>query len=584
MNEELLRHVDSIHRDKGVDKDTIYAAIEEALAAAARKRYKTEEELEVKIDRTTGEISAIQDGEVLPLDGFGRIAARTAYQVMNQRIREAERDVIYDDFEAKIDTLVTGTVQRFERGSIVVNLGRTEGILPRQEQVFNETYRAGDRIRAYVLAVKKKGQKVVIVLSRTHPNLVKELFALEIPEVSDRIVEIKNIVREPGFRTKVAVASNDMRVDPQGACIGVRGTRIRNIVEELSGERIDIIPWNESGEIFIKKSLSPAEITAIELDRDSQRARAIVPEDQLSLAIGKRGQNVRLAARLTGWHLDILTEEEAKREKEMMRAEMQRLPEVIEGLDASTIETMTLSGFSSLHAIAKKGVEALQSVKGIDEIKAHELHTYALGRVKEIDEEKMRRIEEERRRAREEAAAALAAEEAAAAAAAEEAKAAEAKAEEAGEAEAPSAESTGEDAQAEEAEATEDSSEVPAGEDTQAEEAGGAEEAEAPESVSPEEPRAEEAQETGAEEAEAGEATADQGEQGEETDAPEGAEAASAESEDQEQQVEETDAPEAAEAASAESEDQEQQVEETDAPEAAEAPSAESGDAEEAGG
>ncbi|MHC4502651.1 MAG: transcription termination factor NusA, partial [Planctomycetota bacterium] len=262
MNEELLRHVDSIHRDKGVDKDTIYAAIEEALAAAARKRYKTEEELEVKIDRTTGEISAIQDGEVLPLDGFGRIAARTAYQVMNQRIREAERDVIYDDFEAKIDTLVTGTVQRFERGSIVVNLGRTEGILPRQEQVFNETYRAGDRIRAYVLAVKKKGQKVVIVLSRTHPNLVKELFALEIPEVSDRIVEIKNIVREPGFRTKVAVASNDMRVDPQGACIGVRGTRIRNIVEELSGERIDIIPWNESGEIFIKKSLSPAEITA----------------------------------------------------------------------------------------------------------------------------------------------------------------------------------------------------------------------------------------------------------------------------------------------------------------------------------
>jgi N utilization substance protein A len=529
VNEELLRHVDSIHRDKGVDKDTIYAAIEEALAAAARKRYKTEGELEVKIDRTSGEISAIQDGEVLPLDGFGRIAARTAYQVMNQRIREAERDVIYDDFEAKIDTLVTGTVQRFERGSIVVNLGRTEGILPRQEQVFNETYRAGDRIRAYVLAVKKKGQKVVIVLSRTHPNLVKELFALEIPEVSDRIVEIKNIVREPGFRTKVAVASNDMRVDPQGACIGVRGTRIRNIVEELSGERIDIIPWNESGEIFIKKSLSPAEITAIELDRDAQRARAIVPEDQLSLAIGKRGQNVRLAARLTGWHLDILTEEEAKREKEMMRAEMQRLPEVIEGLDTATIETMTLSGFSSLHAIAKKGAEALQSVKGIDDIKAHELHTYALGRVKELDEEKMRRIEEERRRAREEAAAALAAEEAAAALAAEEAKAAEAKAEEAGE-----AEPAGDDAQAEEAEATGDSSEEPAGEDTRAEEAEGAEEAEDPESASPEEPKAEEPQETEAEEAEAGKAPADQEEQVEQADAPEAAEAPSAESEDAE--------------------------------------------------
>jgi N utilization substance protein A len=300
-------------------------------------------------------------------------------------------------------------VQRFERGSIMVNLGRTEGMLPRQEQVFNENYRAGDRIRAYILSVKKKGQKVVIILSRTHPNLVKELFALEIPEVSDRIVEIKNIVREPGFRTKVAVASNDLRVDPQGACIGVRGTRIRNVVDELSGERIDIIPWNESAEIFIRKSLSPAEITAIELDRDSGRARAIVPEDQLSLAIGKRGQNVRLAARLTGWHIDILTEEEAKREKEAMRAEMQLLPEVIAGLDTPTLETLMLSGFSSLHAIAKKGSEALLTVKGMDAVKAHELHEYAVRRAQEMEEEKARRIMEERQRAREEAAAAAAA-------------------------------------------------------------------------------------------------------------------------------------------------------------------------------
>lgn len=396
MSEELLRLVDSIHRDKGVDKEVLFAAVEEAMAAAAKKRYKTDGEITVKIDRNTGKIEATHNGKPLDLTGFGRIAARTAYQVMTQRIREAERDVIFDDFETKVDTLVTGTVQRFEHGNIIVNLGRTEAILPRQEQVPSETYRAGDRIRAYVLSVKKKGQKVVIILSRTHPNLVRELFALEVPEISDRIVEIKAVVREPGFRTKVAVASNDMRVDPQGACIGVRGTRIRNIVDELGGERIDIIPWNESPEIFIKKALSPAEVTSIELDRDAQRARAIVPEDQLSLAIGKRGQNVRLAARLTGWHIDILTESEAKREKEAMRAEMLRLSEVIQGLSPSIVETMMLSGFSSLHAIVKKGPEKLLAIKGIDELKAHELYDYAVKRVQELEEEKARRLAEER--------------------------------------------------------------------------------------------------------------------------------------------------------------------------------------------
>jgi N utilization substance protein A len=274
----------------------------------------------------------------------------------------------------------------------------------RQEQVFSETYRAGDRIRAYVLAVKKKGQKVLIILSRTHPNLVRELFALEIPEVSDRIVEIKAVVREPGFRTKVAVASNDMRVDPQGACIGVRGTRIRNIVEELNGERIDIIPWNESPEIFIKKALSPAEITSVQLDHDANRARAIVPEDQLSLAIGKRGQNVRLAAKLTGWHVDILTEEEARREKELMRAEMQKLPEVVEGVTSSMVETMVLSGFSSLHAIVRKGVDKLTSLKDVSDELARKLYDYALRRTQELEEEKARRIEEERTKARDETA------------------------------------------------------------------------------------------------------------------------------------------------------------------------------------
>jgi N utilization substance protein A len=523
VSEELLRLIDSIHRDKGVDKETLFSAIEEALAAAAKKRFKTEGDVQVTVDRMTGNITASEEGEALSLDGFGRIAARTAYQVMTQRIREAERDVVYDDYEAKLETLVTGTVQRFERGSIIVNLGRTEGMLPRQEQVFNENYRAGDRIRAYVLNVKKKGQKVVIILSRTHPNLVKELFALEIPEVSDRIVEIKNIVREPGFRTKVAVASNDARVDPQGACIGVRGSRIRNIVDELSGERIDIIPWNESAEIFIRKSLSPAEITAIELDRDSGRARAIVPEDQLSLAIGKRGQNVRLAARLTGWHIDILTEEEAKREKDAMRAEMQLLPEVIAGLDMPTVETLMLSGFSSLHAIAKKGSEALLAVKGMDGIKAHELHEYAARRAQEMEEEKARRIMEERQRVREEAAAAAAAAAAEAEAVAqavrdaevqpageaqaegegESAQTEETPAEEAPAEEAPAEDAPAEDAPAEDAPAEEVPAEEAPAEDAPAEEAP-AEEAPAEDAPAEEAP----AEEAPAEEASAEEASA----------------------------------------------------------------------------
>ena len=418
VSEEFLRYVDSIHRDKGVSKDILFAAVEEALVAAAKKRFKTEAEVTVSIDRMTGKISATDGERIFELDELGRIAARTAYQVMTQRIREAERDVIYEDFEAKIDTLVTGTVQRIEHGNLVVTLGRTEGIVPRQEQVFNETYRAGDRIRVFILNVKKKGQKVIILLSRTHPNLVRELFKLEIPEVSDKIVELRNIVREPGFRTKVAVSSNDARVDPQGACIGVRGSRIRSIVDELSGERIDIIPWNDSAEIYIRKALSPAEIIAIDLDRDSMRARAIVPEDQLSLAIGKRGQNVRLAAKLTGWHIDILTEDEAHREREAMKAEMQKLSEIFEWIDNSMLETLTLSGFSTLHAIQKKGAERLLEVKGMDEDGAKELHVYAVGRVRELDEEKTLRIQEERARVREAAAAAAAAEAEAAAQAA----------------------------------------------------------------------------------------------------------------------------------------------------------------------
>ncbi|MCY3024260.1 MAG: transcription termination factor NusA [Planctomycetota bacterium] len=377
---DLLRLVDSIHRDKGISKELLFEAIEQALLTASRKRWGPHGDLSVTINRLTGAIEAYEDGRRMDPNTFGRIPAQTAKQIMIQKIREAERDVIYADYEAKIDTLVNGTVQRFDKGAIIVNLGRTEGIVPRQEQVFNEQYRPGDRIRAYVVKVQKKGQKVMIILSRTHPNLVKELFTVEVPEIGDRIVEIKGIVREPGHRTKIAVVSSDVKVDAIGACVGVRGTRIRNIVEELNGEKIDIVRWNESQDLFIRNALSPAEISAVELDRETQRARVIVPEDQLSLAIGKKGQNVRLTAKLTHWHIDIMTEEQARKVREAERAEVYKIPM----LPAGMAEKFLLAGLTSLKAILHKGAEYITTMYSLPEPDATALIEYAKKREEEL--------------------------------------------------------------------------------------------------------------------------------------------------------------------------------------------------------
>jgi transcription termination/antitermination protein NusA len=377
---DLLRLVDSIHRDKGIGKELLFEAIEQALLTASRKRWGPHGDLTVKINRFTGDIEAYEDGRRMDPNTFGRIPAQTAKQIMIQKIREAERDVIYTDYEAKIDTLVNGTVQRFDKGAIVVNLGRTEGVVPRQEQVFNEQYRPGDRIRAYVVKVQKKGQKVMIILSRTHPNLVKELFTVEVPEIGDRIVEIKGIVREPGHRTKIAVHSSDMKVDAIGACVGVRGTRIRNIVEELNGEKIDIVRWNESQDLFIRNALSPAEFSAVVLDRETQRARVIVPEDQLSLAIGKKGQNVRLTAKLTHWHIDIMTEEQARKVREAERAEIYKIPM----LPAGVAEKFLLAGLTSLKSIMYKGADYIQTMYSLTSEDANALMEYAKKREEEI--------------------------------------------------------------------------------------------------------------------------------------------------------------------------------------------------------
>ncbi|MGH7144456.1 MAG: transcription termination factor NusA [Planctomycetota bacterium] len=400
-NTELLRLIDSLHRDKGIDKEILVTSIEQALHSAARKRLQLTGELSVRINRVTGAIEAYEDGRRIDPTRFGRIAAQSGKQVMLQRIREAERDVVYNEFVGKVDTLVNGTVQRYERageggrGRLFVNLGRAEGVVPVKEQVREERYRQGDRIRAYVIKVQKLGQKVLIVLSRTHVNLVRELFNLEVPEISDRIVEIKSLVREPGYRTKIAVYSNDPRVDPIGACVGVRGSRIRSIVDELNGEKIDIVRWSDQSDVFIRSSLSPAEITNVELERDEVppgetagegrafgTARVIVPEEQLKLAIGKKGQNVRLTARLTRWNIEILTESQARILRERERAEIGKIP----FLSQDQKEALILASLSSLRQIIQRGEDGMRMLTN-NKLSAEEIQQtldYARVRQKEF--------------------------------------------------------------------------------------------------------------------------------------------------------------------------------------------------------
>ncbi len=396
-SEELLRLINSIHLEKGIDRDLLFESLEVALVSAARKKYSDIEELRVKIDRENGDIY-LMDGDrplgLLQPDEFGRIAAQTAKQVMIQRIREAESDVVYEEFLDKCDTLINGVIQRIERGTVICNIGKTDAILPRQEQIPSENYRPGERIRCYVVSVKKKGNKVIIILSRTHPDLVKELFMLEVPEIYDHIVEIRGLVREPGYRTKIAVSSSDSRVDAVGACVGVRGCRIRNIVDELNGEKIDIVRWNESSDIFIRNALSPAEIDSIEFDKHYKRARVIVPEDQLSLAIGKKGQNVRLSSKLSTYDLDIMTIDDHREWRERGRQEIASLP----GVGDATINNLLLSGFESFRDIVELGVAELTEVKGIGEKKAEEIYNFSV-------EGYQRRVEEEAKAAAEARAA-----------------------------------------------------------------------------------------------------------------------------------------------------------------------------------
>jgi N utilization substance protein A len=362
MNPDLIRIIDSICRDKNIDRDALIADIEGAMAGAIRKNYGEETAVEVKLDLLTGKFKATVEGQPVDVQLLGRIAAQTAKQMIIQKTRERERTSIFEDFTERRGTIMTGTVVRAESGNLLVNLGRTEGFLPRSEQIPGETHQPGERIRVLILEVREQPNQVKIILSRSHPEFIERLFELEVPEVAEQIIEIKALAREAGYRTKVAVSSIDSKVDAVGACVGVRGSRIKNIVEELGGEKIDIVRWNESSQILIQNALKPAEVQEIALCFELVKATVVVAEDQLSLAIGKRGQNVRLASRLTGWDIDILTPAEYTKHLENMA----RVLKEVEGVDDVLVDKLVVFGCVSVGDIDEIGPDPLVNELGVE--------------------------------------------------------------------------------------------------------------------------------------------------------------------------------------------------------------------------
>jgi N utilization substance protein A len=387
MSNELMAILDHIERERGINKDVLIQAVESAMVSAVKKAInsKTTENIKVTIDRETGKIKAFMDNEEIKTVDFGRIAAQTAKQVIIQKIREAEKDVIFSEFSAKVGDIVSGTVYRFDKGNIIVDLlGKAEGVMSKREQSPRDDFRQGQRVRAYVLDVRREAKGPQIILSRTSPLFVKKLFELEVPEIFEGIVEVKSISREAGERTKIAVWSKDEKVDCVGACVGMRGSRVKDIVTELQGEKIDIIRWSDDLREYITASLSPAKITEIRLDKLNQRAQVIVADDQLSLAIGKHGQNVRLASRLIGWDLDIRTREEIVKEKE--EAKKARADMSLEGIGEKILTTLIEAGYDSLDKIGSATIEQLTQIKGIGAKKAEKIIASAQERLSKSDE------------------------------------------------------------------------------------------------------------------------------------------------------------------------------------------------------
>lgn len=340
---EILRLVDSLHREKNIESEIVFSAIESALVTAIRRFRGEEAQIEVRISRDSGNITAVCDDQELDQNEIGRIGAQTAKQVIIQKIKEAERDSLMDEYLEQVGQLVTGTVQRSERGITTVQLPGVEAILPRSEQIPGESYHNGDRVKAVVYEVKSAGNRVKVILSRTKPQLVLRLFEQEIPEISDGVIEIKSVSREPGQRSKVAVHSSDSRVDCVGACVGVRGNRIKNITSELAGERIDIVRWSDDPQVLIPASLQPAEAEQVLLCDMIGRAIVLVRDDQLSQAIGKYGQNVRLASKLVGWDIEIMTAAELEEQIERAIGSFMELEGMTEDLAQRLVEQGYLS-------------------------------------------------------------------------------------------------------------------------------------------------------------------------------------------------------------------------------------------------
>ncbi|MBI1329095.1 MAG: transcription termination/antitermination protein NusA [Alphaproteobacteria bacterium] len=421
---ELLQIADAVARDKSIDKTVVLQAMEEAMQRAAKARYGSENEIRVEIDPKTGEthvsrylhvVEQVENdkteisltdarrrnpdaqlgdiiAETLPPVDFSRIAAQAAKQVIVQKVRDAERERQYDEYKDRIGEIIHGIVKRVEFGSVVVDLGRAEGVVRRDEMIPRETFRTGDRIRAYIYDVRRETRGPQIFLSRSHPQFMVRLFAQEVPEIYDGIIEIRAVARDPGSRAKIAVISKDSSIDPVGACVGMRGVRVQAVVQELQGERIDIIPWSQEPATFIVNALAPAEVTKVVLDEDTHRVEVVVPDEQLSLAIGRRGQNVRLASQLTGWQIDILTEAEESERRQKEFAERTALFMEALDVDETVAQLLASEGFGEIEDVAYVPLDDLASVEGFDEETAQELQTRAIefieARNKELDDKR----------------------------------------------------------------------------------------------------------------------------------------------------------------------------------------------------
>lgn len=401
MISDLSRMIDQVSREKGVDREVLLRALEEAVKAAAKKRFGHDHEIEVAYNEGLGEIEVFEFKEVvetvgnpeievsldeaktldpeseigdslgmkMDTDKLGRIAAQSAKQVIMQRLKEAERDVVYDDFKDRRGEIINGIVQRFDKGGIIVNLGRTEAELPAKEQIPKEVYKQGDRIRAYILEVRQYSRGPQIILSRTHPNFLSALFETEVPEISEGIVKVMQVAREPGSRAKIAVASRDSDVDPVGACVGMKGSRVQAVVQELRGEKIDIVPWDLDPAKFICSALAPAEIIRVVVDETNRSMEVVVQDDQLSLAIGRKGQNVRLASRLTGWSLDVVNETNYNL---ALREGLKSLIG-LDGVNEKLASFLYDEGFGSAMDLSKATVADLMDIEGMTEEVAAQL-------------------------------------------------------------------------------------------------------------------------------------------------------------------------------------------------------------------